>query len=151
MRCITEWWKRYWSFRQGRVEEFFKILHQILHQNDSNFIEALKKLFSIDYSTIQPSENSILIEPCQLYPERGSTAPSGVQMNWMADKSISDFIHGLGSGIFKNLVALFNNGFGEKVLSSTKIIHFTGTVLGLLAEKLDSFWKPLEYCDRRLY
>ena len=88
-----------------------------------------KKLFSIDYATIKPSENHILIEPCQLYPERGSTTPSGVQINWTVDKSISDFIYGLGSGIFKNLLTLFNGGFGEKIISSTKIIHFTGKAL----------------------
>ena len=86
-----------------------------------------EKLFSIDYSTIQPSENPILIDPCQLYPERGNTKPNGVKINWTVDKSISDFIYGLGSGIFRNLLTLFNNGFGEKILSSTKIIHFTGT------------------------
>ena len=86
-----------------------------------------EKLFSIDYSTIQPSENPILIDPCQLYSERGNTKPNGVKINWTADKSISDFIYGLGSGIFRNLLTLFNNGFGDKILSSTKIIHFTGT------------------------
>jgi len=99
-------------------------------------IQNPEKLFSIDYSAITPSENPILIEPCQLYPERGSTTPSGVQINWTADKNISDFIYGLGSGIFKNLLTLFNGGFGDKILSSTKIIHFTGKVL---TEKLNSF------------
>ena len=130
------------SSRQG-----WRIFQNFEHQNESNFIETLKKLFSIDYSTIQPSENPILIEPCQLYPERGNTTPNGVQINWTADKSISDFIYGLGSGIFKNLLALFNNGFGEKLLSSTQIIHFTGIVL--TTEEFNCFWKPLERCDRR--
>ena len=106
-----------------------------------------KKLFSIDYSKIQPSKNPLLIEPCQLYPERGSTTPNGVQINWTADKCISDFIYGLGSGIFKNLLTLFNGGFREKILSSTKIIHFTGK---MLTEKSNSFLRLLEHCKIRI-
>ena len=100
------------------------------------------KLFSIDYSTIQKSNDPILVNLCQLYPERGSTTPKGVQIKWINDKNISDFIYGLGSGIFKNLLDLFYNGFGEKMLASTKIIHFSGTSQNM-ALRMDSLYNIL--------